>query len=96
MVAYTKEMNCKRWNKTSMSKYSEAFCCLLLGGCFRQAAREEENATAYQGGNRGMNFGELEEGNYHQGSLANVRDKPLGIVGKKKAEWLKKEQEQRN
>lgn len=88
MVAYTKEIKCKRWNKTSMNKYPELFCCLLLGGWFRQAVREEENATVYQGGNRGMNFGKLEEGSYHQKSLASVRDKTLGVVEKKKSRMI--------
>lgn len=82
MVAYTKEMKCKRWNKTSMNKYSEVFC-LHLGECFRKAVRKEENVTVYQGGNRGMNFGGLEEGSYHQQSLTSVREKLLGVVGKK-------------
>lgn len=64
--------------------------------CFRQAVREEENhriiewiTTVYQGGNRGMNFGEVEEGNDHQESLESVREKPLGVVGKKKSRMTK-------
>lgn len=47
---------------------------------------EEENPTAYQGGNRGINVGGLEEGCYHQESLASVGEKSLGVVGKKELE----------
>lgn len=31
-----------------------------------------------------MNFGELEEGSYHQESQVSVREKPLWVVWKKK------------
>lgn len=64
--------------------------------CLRQVVREDENPRAYQGGNRGISFGGVEKGCYHQESLASVGEKPLEVVGKKEAERLKKEQEQRS
>lgn len=74
----------------------QKFFVIYFGMCFRKAVVEEENPTAYQGGNRGINVGGLEEGCYHQESLASVGEKSLGVVGKKELEWLKKEQEQRS
>lgn len=46
-----------------MNKYSEVF--FLFGMCFGKAVGEEENPTAYHGGNKGIDFGGLEESCYH-------------------------------
>lgn len=35
-----------------------------------------------------MNFGKLEEGSYHQESLASVRDETLGVMEKKKSRMI--------
>lgn len=58
---------------------------IYFGMHFRKAVREEENSTAYQGGNRGINFGGLEVGCCHQESLASVGEKSLGVVRKKRS-----------
>lgn len=43
-----------------------------------------KNPAAYHGGNRGINFGGLEESCYQE-SLASLREKTLGVVGKKRS-----------
>jgi len=35
-----------------------------------------------------MNFGALEEGSYLQESLASVREKPLGVMERKKSRMI--------
>lgn len=69
----------------------QKFCVICFGIHFRKAVREEENSPAYQGGNRGIHFGGLEEGCYHQESLVSVGEKTFGHCGKEKKQndWRK-------
>lgn len=65
----------------------QKFCVICFGIHFRKAVREEENSPAYQGGNRGIHFGGLEEGLLSPGISGKCRRKNFWAL------WERKEAE---